>query len=43
MPHGEGLPVPVPAGSPLLVSDNEDEAQPDTPPEDAGSSYIPPT
>ena len=43
LPHAEGLPVPVPPESPLLVSDNEDEAQPDTPPEDAGSSYIPPT
>ena len=43
VPHGERLPVRVPVESPLLVSDNEDEAQPNTPPEDAGSSYIPPT
>lgn len=41
MPRGTGLSFPVPLKFLLLVSDNKDEAQPDTLLGDAGSSYIP--
>lgn len=43
VPRGEELSIPVPPEFSLLVSDNEDEAHPDTRLEDAGSSYIHPT
>lgn len=44
MPIKKGSPVTVfPEFPLLLISHNEDEAQTDTPPEGAGSSYISPT
>lgn len=39
VPHA----IPLPTKFPMLVLENKDETQPDTPPEDVASSFMPPT